>query len=66
MARKKPEGLEALVRQEPVSIQEITMLDWYAGFALLKAFQHTKTEATAAEVFDTAEAMMKERARRMG
>jgi len=41
------------------------MLDWYAGFALLKAFQHTQQAQTAAEIFDLAEAMMKERARRI-
>ncbi len=63
--RKKPDGIEALVKQDPVSIQEITMLDWYAGFALLKAFQHTQQSQTAAEIFDLAEAMMKERARRI-
>lgn len=65
MAKRKPEGIEALVKQDPVSIQEITMLDWYASFALLRAFQHQKLETTASEVFDVAEAMMKERARRM-
>lgn len=67
MATRKPkaDGIEALVRQDPISIQDITMLDWYAAFALLKAFQHDKLENTAAEVFDVAEAMMKERERRM-
>ena len=36
MAKKRSEGLEALVsKQEPVSIQEITMQDWFASFAML-------------------------------
>ncbi len=66
MARKKPEGLEALVRQEPVSIQEITMLDWYAALGQLNHGMVEDKEAFAKECFDQAEAMMKERARRMG
>jgi len=35
MARKKPEGLAAIVaKQDPVSIQELTMQDFFAAFAL--------------------------------
>jgi hypothetical protein len=36
MARKKPvEGLAAIVaKQDPVSIQDLTMQDFYAAFAL--------------------------------
>jgi hypothetical protein len=35
MARKKPEGIAAVVaKQEPVSIQELTMQDFFAAFAL--------------------------------
>lgn len=64
MARKKPEGIEALVpNPEPVSIQEITMLDWYAAFALMSS---TGSHETAAkQSFDRAEAMMQEREKRL-
>lgn len=63
MARKKPEGIEALTAPpEPVSIQEITMLDWYAAFALMSTTQSHDTAAKWA--FDRAEAMMKEREKR--
>lgn len=63
MARKKPEGIEALAASpEPVSIQEITMLDWYAGFALMSNTQNHETAAKWA--FDRAEAMMAEREKR--
>lgn len=63
MARKKPEGIEALAAPpEPVSIQEITMLDWYAAFALMSATQSHDTAAKWA--FERAEAMMKEREKR--
>jgi len=64
MARKKPEGIEILTATapEPVSIQEITMLDWYAAFALMAS---TQPHAIAAEyAFNRAEAMMAEREKR--
>lgn len=63
MVRKKLEGIEALVEKEPVSIQEITMLDWYAAFALM-AIQQSNHEAASKFAFDRAEAMMAERAKR--
>ena len=63
MARKKPEGIEALAAPpEPVSIQEITMLDWYAAFALMSTTQSHDTAAKWA--FERAEAMMKEKEKR--
>jgi len=63
VARKKPEGIEALAAPpEPISIQEITMLDWYAAFALMSTTQSHDTAAKWA--FDRAEAMMKEREKR--
>ena len=35
MARKKPEGIAAIVaKQDPVSIQDLTMQDFFAAFAL--------------------------------
>lgn len=64
MPRKKPEGIEILTATapEPVSIQEITMLDWYAAFALMAS---TQPHAIAAEyAFNRAEAMMAEREKR--
>jgi len=64
MARKKPEGIEALVTSpDPVSIQEITMLDWYAAFALMASTQ--PHEIAAEYAFNRAEAMMKEREKRL-
>lgn len=63
MVRKKLEGIEALVETEPVSIQEITMLDWYAAFALM-AIQQTNHETASKFAFDRAEAMMAERSKR--
>jgi len=66
--RKKPEGIEILTATapEPVSIQEITMLDWYAAFALMGITQSSPSnhEATTKFAFDRAEAMMAEREKR--
>jgi hypothetical protein len=61
---KKPEGIEELVTPvEQPSIQEITMLDWYAAFALASNTQ--SPEAAAKYAFDRAEAMMAEREKRL-
>lgn len=66
MARKPSNGLEALVpKQEPVSIQEITMQDWYAAFAMINTQPMTSAKDAAKEAWDKAEAMMEERGRRL-
>lgn len=66
MVKKRSEGLEALVaKQEPISIQEITMQDWYAAFAMLNWAPMTNNKDAAKECWDRAEAMMEERNRRM-
>lgn len=66
MVKKRSEGLEALVaKQEPISIQEITMQDWYAAFAMLNWPPMTSNKDAAKECWDRAEAMMEERNRRM-
>lgn len=62
MVKRKAEGIEALVdKPEIVSIQEITMLDWYAAFALLGLPATMTQERKSVEAFETAVEMMKER-----
>lgn len=64
MATRK--GIEQLrPKQEPVPIHEITLLDWYAAFALLGSSTMSNPKETAREAFDKAEAMLNERAGRM-
>ncbi len=66
MPRKKPDGIESLVaKQDPVSIQEITLMDFYASFALLGTSPMTAPEEAAKEAFDRAEAMLRERKERV-
>ena len=60
MAKKKSEGLEALIVAPVPSIQEITMLDWYAAFAMFNQPDMTN-ERRAASAFEIARAMLKER-----
>ena len=66
MATKRKEGLAALTEKEPIpSIQEITMLDWYAAFAMLRVVDVPEGISKAAVVFNMAEAMMAERKGRL-
>lgn len=65
MARKKPEGIEALAAApEPISIQEITLLDWFAAFALMGIGAEADSVAAASMAFDRADEMMKQREKR--
>lgn len=66
MAKRKAEGIAAVIaKQDPISIQEISMLDWYAAFALLGASTMNTPEESAKEAFDKAEAMLNERKERV-
>jgi hypothetical protein len=65
--KTKPEGIEELVAPvEQPSIQEITMLDWYAMGATIGLIYADDNPAAAAEkIFDLAEALMAERKKRL-
>ena len=65
MPRKKPEGIEVLTAAtEAVSIQEITMLDWFAAIALMGIGSEASNTAAVSMAFDRAEMMMAEREKR--
>ena len=65
--KKKSEGIKALTTvPEPLSIQDITMLDWYAMAATIgTVYDDDNPTETAARIFDLAEALMAERERRL-
>lgn len=66
MARKKAEGIELLQpKQDPVDLQDMTLLDFMAAFALLGASTMTTPEESAKEAYDKADAMLNERAKRL-
>ena len=70
--RKKPEGLAAIMaKQDPVSIQDLTMQDFFAAFALTAFLITQKPEDTdepaitwAHDAYEFADAMLKARMQR--
>ena len=68
--RKKSEGLAAIVaKQDPVSIQELTMQDFFAAFALTAFLINYKPSESdeppitwARDAYEFADAMLKARA----
>jgi hypothetical protein len=59
MVKKKSEGLLALVEDQKLSLEEITLLDF---FAILTSIGRTSTpEVVAKESYDIAEAFLEER-----
>jgi hypothetical protein len=73
MARKKLDGIAAIVaKQDPVSIQELTMQDFYAAFALQGLLAYYGDKQTVVEdecrisihaaAFDHADEMLQRRA----
>lgn len=63
--KKKSEGIKALT-PDPISIQELTMLDWYAMSATIGLiYADDDPEAAAVKIFDLAEALMAEREKRL-
>lgn len=66
MARKKAEGIELLQpKQDPGELQDMTLLDFMAAFALLGASPMSNAEESAREAYDKASAMLNERAKRI-
>tara|TARA_R110000868_G_scaffold102699_1_gene282975 strand:+ start:7281 stop:7469 length:189 start_codon:yes stop_codon:yes gene_type:complete len=59
MVKKKSEGLLALVEDQKLSLEEITLLDF---FAIITSIGRTSTpEVVAKESYDIAEAFLEER-----
>ena len=59
MVKKKSEGLLALVEDQKLSLEEITLLDF---FAIITSIGRTSTpEVVAGESYDIAEAFLEER-----
>ena len=65
MARKKAEGLAAIVaKQDPVSIQELTMQDFFAAFAMQGMLADPATPEImdiAGAAYEVADEMLKAR-----
>jgi len=62
MARKKAEGIELLQsKQEPLELQDMTLTDFFAAFAMLGSSTMNSPDDLAKEAYDKAEAMIRER-----
>jgi len=64
MARRKSEGVESLVKLESISLDQITMLDFFAAFTLMGLSGGQDLKHNAQEAYDQAEEMMLERLNR--
>jgi hypothetical protein len=65
--KRKSEGIAALRQKlNNPSLQEITMLDWYAlGATIGLIYDDEDHQAAAEKIFDLAEALMAEREKRL-
>jgi len=64
MVRKKAEGLKSLVQLEHISLDKITMLDFFAAFVLMGLAGGDDMQENARMAYDQAEEMMFERMER--
>ena len=64
MARKKAEGVKSLVKLEAISLDQITMLDFFAAFVLMGLAGGEDMHHNAQQAYDQAEEMMLERMER--
>jgi hypothetical protein len=64
MARRKPEGVKSLVQLEPISLDKMNMLDFFAAFVLMGLAGGEDMQENARMAYDQAEEMMLERMER--
>jgi hypothetical protein len=64
MVKRKAEGVESLVKLDPVPLDQITMLDFFAAFVLMGLSGGDNPRHNAQVSYDQAEEMMKERLER--
>ena len=64
MVKRKAEGVESLVKLDPVPLDQITMLDFFAAFTLMGLPGGDNLRHNAQVSYDQAEEMMKERLER--
>jgi hypothetical protein len=63
MTRKKPEGVEALVLEEDIPLDEIRAVDLFACFCMLSGMG-SDPDIEAKQAYDRAYAMLRERKRK--
>lgn len=61
MVKRKPEGVEMLIKVEDVDLQQMTLRDFFVAFSLLNTISSDNAEQDAQRAYDRAEALMRER-----
>jgi hypothetical protein len=65
MAKRKPEGVEGLIKVEDVDLQQMTLRDFFVAFSLLNTISGDNPEQDAQRAYDRADALMRERSARL-
>ena len=65
MAKRKPEGVEGLIKVEDVDLQQMTLRDFFVAFSLLNTISGDSPEQDAQRAYDRADALMRERSARL-
>ena len=61
MVKRKPEGVERLIKVEDVDLQQMTLRDFFVAFSLLNTISGDNAEQDAQRAYDRADALMRER-----
>lgn len=61
MVKKKPEGIESLIKVEEVGLNDMTLIDFFVAFSLLNTIPGDNAEQDARRAYDRAEALIRER-----
>jgi hypothetical protein len=61
MVKRKPEGVERLIKVEDVDLQQMTLRDFFVAFSLLNMISGDSPEQDAQRAYDRADALMRER-----
>ena len=65
MAKRKPEGVEGLIKVEDVDLQQMTLRDFFVAFSLLNTISGDDPERDAQRAYDRADALIRERSARL-
>ena len=61
MVKRKPEGVERLIKVEDVDLTQMTLTDFFVAFSLLNTIPGDNPELDAQRAYDRAEALVRER-----
>jgi hypothetical protein len=65
MVKRKPEGVERLIKVEDVDLQQMTLRDFFVAFSLLNMISGDNPEQDAQRAYDRADALIRERSARL-